>query len=322
MTGYPEHYGPADPAYHEPPRYDPVQYEPVRYGAGRAYVGRDWLPISVSLLALAVAAAALVIAIDVSRDSGGGGSSEVVTAPSATTAPGASEIDPASDPGAVQTIPLAATTTAAQSEPGDGTGSGGEGSADGPGGTGGVLSVVGIAHHSALNVRETPGGPIVGKLDSLDAGIVPTGEVRQVSEVYWHEVQAADISGWASGRYLAPLGVTTDITAQIIEQHGSTPTAESITEMGELVARLMASEEPESRIRISGAPVTAEAADVALIGEITVDVTGQPDDSIRGFRLLVVAESEIAGEDLELVRVESTVMCYIERGVSAEGRCN
>lgn len=277
----------------------------------RSYVGKEWLPIGVALLALAVAIAALVVAVDGSDDDDQ--TADVAPATSAAAVSPAPQAAPTTTIATVQTLPPAPATTEDSQQIVTATtaaDSGGEGAEERL-----VLAVVGIGHDSTLNVRETPGGPIVGILDSLASGIVPTGTTQEVSGVGWYQVHAAGVVGWVSGQYVAPLGGTTDATSQVVEQLGETPNADNMTALGRLVAGLMASEgEVESRVRISGAPAVGD------LGEITMDVVGQPDDSIRGFRLRVFGESGDGGFTLR--SVESTVMCYIDRGVSAEGLCN
>ena len=68
-------------------------------------------------------------------------------------------------------------------------------------------------------------------------------------------------------------------------------------------------------MRVSGEPQVGE------VSEITMDVVGQPDDSAHGFRLHVFATRNSSGT-FTLRNVEGTLMCYIDRGVSADGICN
>ncbi|WP_423919284.1 hypothetical protein [Candidatus Poriferisodalis sp.] len=302
MTDSPENYGPPDAG---------------RFPANGSYIGREWLPIGVALLALAVAIAALVIAVDDS-DSDDHTAVEPESSATATApAPATTQAFSTTTLPTVQTLQPSPTTTAAQqvvtatsaAESDEMSSEGAEGRM--------VLAVVGIGHDSTLNVRETPGGAIVGKLESLATGIVPTGTTREVSGVTWHEVHATGVVGWVSGEYLAPLGATYDATSQIMAILGEVVRWETMTDMGRSVAGAVASTEPESRVRNSGAGVVSD-----VLGEITMDIVGQPDDSIRGFRLRIVATPGEEGESFILRSVEGTVMCYTERGVSAEGLCH
>lgn len=274
---------------------------------------KDRLPLGVALLALIVAIAALVVALGDSDDDSVEAVDERPEPAAVTSAPVATA--PAPIPtttiGTVQTLPPAPTTTAAQQVVTATTAADSDGEAE----QRLVLSVVGIGYDSTLNVREEPGGQIVAKLDSTGTGIVPTGTRQEVSGVLWHEVHAAGVIGWVSGDYVAPLGATVDTTTEIVARLGQTPSAANLAALGRAVAGAVASEEPESRVRIAGEPTVGE------LSEVTMDVVGQPDDSIRGFRLQVFATRNSDGT-FTLRNVEGTVMCYIDRGVSAQGLCN
>jgi hypothetical protein len=276
---------------------------------------KDRLPLGVALLALIVAIAALVVALGDSDDDSADAVDDQPEVTAATSAPAATA--PAPIPtttiGTVQTLPPSPTTTAGQQVVTATTTA--ESGADDGAEQRLVLSVVGIGYDSTLNVREQPGGQIVAKLDSTTTGIVPTGTRQEVSSVLWHEVHAAGVIGWVSGDFVTPLGATVDTTTEIVARLGQTPSAANLAALGRTVAGAVASEEPESRVRISGEPTVGE------LSEVTMDVVGQPDDSIRGFRLRVFATRNSDGT-FTLRNVEGTVMCYIDRGVSAQGLCN
>ena len=273
---------------------------------------KDRLPLGIALLALAVAIAALVVAVGDSDNDDDGDAPEATATTSAPAAATPAPI-PTTTIGTVQTLPptpttaadqqIVTATTAAEVEVDDGA----EQRL--------ILAVVGIGYDSTLNVRDEPGGQIVAKLDSTDTGVVPTGTIQVVAGVSWHEVHAAGVVGWVSGEYVTPLGATVDATTEIVGRLGETPSAANLAALGRTVAGAVASEEPESRVRISGEPTVGE------LSEVTMDVVGQPDDSIRGFRLHVYATRNSDGT-FTLRNVEGTVMCYIERGVNAQGLCN
>ena len=274
---------------------------------------KDRLPLGVALLALIVAIAALVVALGDSDDDSAAAVDDQPEATAATSAPEATA--PAPIPtttiGTVQTLPPAPTTTSAQQVVTATTAAETDEEAE----QRLVLSVVGIGYDSTLNVREEPGGQIVAKLDSTGTGIVPTGTRQEVSGVLWHEVHAAGVIGWVSGDYVTPLGATVDTTTEIVARLGQAPSAANLAALGRTVAGAVASEEPESRVRISGEPTVGE------LSEVTMDIVGQPDDSIRGFRLRVFATRNSDGT-FTMRNVEGTLMCYIDRGVSAQGLCN
>ena len=275
---------------------------------------KDRLPLGIALLALIVAIAALVVALGDSDDDGAAAVDDQPEATAVTSAPVATA--PAPIPtttiSTVQTLPPAPTTTAGQQVVTATTAAEPDEEAE----QRLVLAVVGIGYDSTLNVREEPGGQIVARLDSAATGIVPTGTRQEVSGVLWHEVHAAGVVGWVSGDYVTPLGATVDATTEIVARLGQTPSAANLAALGRTVAGAVASEsDPESRVRISGEPTVGE------LSEVTMDVVGQPDDSIRGFRLRVFATRNSDGT-FTLRNVEGTVMCYIDRGVSAQGLCN
>ena len=211
------------------------------------------------------------------------------------------------------------------------------------------LAVVGVAHDSALNVRDVPNGEVIARLDNvmdgvrdpavyvrepdsdaiiatvdLQRGIVATGNARKLSTTTWHELRVGNLLGWASGTYLAPLGADRDATAEVVEALGGTPTADTLSDLGLRVSGVFASSgEVQSRTTISSRPGVFEA-----LGDITLDVLGLPDDAVRGYRINITADAgaedwtqEDAGP-FTLRSVTVTLMCYSHRGVSEEGLCN
>ena len=206
---------------------------------------------------------------------------------------------------------------------------------------GAALAVVGVSHDSVLNVRDVPAGEIIARLDNvmnvgsepvvyvreadsdaliatldLNRGVIATGNTRKLPTTIWHEIRMADAVGWASSAFLSPLGDTSDATAEIVAVLGETPGAETLAELARVVAGAVASDDPPSRIVVSGAPVIGDLA------EITVDVLGLPDDAVSGFRLQVFAQQDSDSGSFVLKSVESTTICDSHRGVSEEGLCN
>ena len=211
------------------------------------------------------------------------------------------------------------------------------------------LAVVGVAHDSALNVRDVPNGEVIARLDNvmdgvrdpavyvrepdsddiiatvdLQRGIVATGNTRKLSTTIWHELRVGDLLGWASGTYLAPLGADRDAGAEVVEALGGTPTADTLSDLGLQVSGVFASSgEVQSRTTISSRPGVFEA-----LGDITLDVLGLPDDAVRGYRVNVAADA--GAEDwtqddagpFTLRSVTVTPICDSHRGVSEEGFCN
>ena len=140
----------------------------------------------------------------------------------------------------------------------------GEASDIGPA-SGAGLVVVGIASNSALNVRDVPIGDVIARLDNelgaasdpgiyvrgpnsddiiatvdLSSGLIATGRTRMLSTSFWHEFTAGTVTGWSSATFLAQVGATDDITAQIVETMGEVPTAGTLADLGRAVAQTMA----------------------------------------------------------------------------------
>jgi hypothetical protein len=152
--------------------------------------------------------------------------------------------------------------------------------------------------------------PVVVELAPLAADVVALGNARALPESIWFEVQAAGVTGWASSSFLGYIGRTTDVTAAIVETLGEVPRAETMLDLGMIVAETLASEEPPSRI------VMSVGSTVGDLGEVTYDVVGIGDDSVRGFRLHVFGTPDEGGEGFVLKSVEQTVLCG--RGLSGE----
>ena len=220
------------------------------------------------------------------------------------------------------------------------------------------LGVIGVSHDDWLNVRDVPNGEVVASLTlqlspqspsesavlvrDADAeaafarigvaAVTATGRTRNLATSTWHEIQAGPITGWASSNYLAPLSpdARLDITDQVTAGIGGTKTAETFTALVDRIVATIASDEPPSRVRTVFAP---DALGELL--EVVIDIVGQPDDSVRGYRLLIVAEmaadaSALAdGGDVAtglgpytLRSVQATPLCYSHRGVGADGVCS
>ncbi len=181
---------------------------------------------------------------------------------------------------------------------------------------GAELGVVGVKANDELNVRSGPGADfeVVTQLHSLDTGIEAAGHNRTVGDTgLWSEVTANGVTGWASATYLAQLGRIDDITTEIAPTPADRPSAETMLQLGTVVARSRASTDPPSDIVVTGGP------DVGDLGEITVDVIGMGDDSILGERLHIFGEPGAGGESFTMRTVERTLLCA--RGVGDDGLC-
>lgn len=230
-----------------------------------------------------------------------------------------------SAPDPTTTMPSGPTTepgTATTTEPGTATTDGGT---DGelPGERmeiypyeGATVAVVGVAADDTLNVRAAPGteAEIRFGLAPLEDDVTATGHNRMLEESgLWAEVEAADGTGWVNARYLAQLGQVNDITSEIAPTPADRPTAETMLELGQLIAQGRASQEPPSEI------VVVDGPSVGDLGEVTVDVVGLGDDSVHGERLHVFGEPDPGGEGFTLRTVEATTLCA--RGVTDDRLC-
>lgn len=176
-----------------------------------------------------------------------------------------------------------------------------------------VLAVMGVAADDTLNVREFPGtdGAVLVEVDPTAEDLVATGRTRALPNSIWYEVTVDGVTGWVSLNFVAFMGGTDDATAEYLDG-GTAPSAETMTDLGELVADNFASDDPESLI------VQTVAPEVGDLGEVTYDVIGIGDDAVAGYRLHIFAEEDPSGESFVLRSIERTTFCT--RGLSGE-RC-
>jgi len=179
---------------------------------------------------------------------------------------------------------------------------------------GDVLAVMGVAYNDVLNVRANPGAsfPVVATAGPVDDDVAATGEAWLAPGSIWYEVTVGGVTGWANSSFLAFVGPTDDATALFLGG-GPLPETETMIEMGELVARGFASDDPPSRM------VRTVAPSVGDLGEITYDVVGIGDDATTGFRLHVFATPLESGDGFVLKSIERTEFCG--RGLSTGGIC-
>lgn len=177
---------------------------------------------------------------------------------------------------------------------------------------GDAVAVVGVAHDETLALRSSPGGTgdVLSRVGPVEADLVAAGESRRVDGSLWYLVTVDGRTGWVDGAHVQHLGDVDDVTSRVIELLGSTPVAATMQELGLVVARGLASADPESRITMT---VDASVGD---LGEVTYDVLGLGDDAIGGLRLHVFGTPSADG--FVLKSVEQTTLCL--RGV-ADGLC-
>lgn len=177
---------------------------------------------------------------------------------------------------------------------------------------GDLLAVIGVAHNDVLNVRVAPGTDqtIVAELGPLATDIVALGNARKLPRSIWLEIETNGVTGWANASFLAYIGLTTDVTAAVVDELGELPWAPTMEDLGMVVAGTLVVDGPPSGIIMSVAPTIGD------LGEVTFDVIGIRDDAVRGFRVHVFATPDENGEGFVLKSVEQTVLCG--RGLSGE----
>ena len=177
------------------------------------------------------------------------------------------------------------------------------------------IAVVGVSHDDVLNLRAAPGTDqeIVSVLAPTSTNLVATGSARSLPESIWYEVEVGGASGWVSSSFVAYIGDTSDVTSDVVIAYGSIPATETLTELVDIVAAAIGSEDPPSRVTVT---VPAAADDLT---EITVDIIGLGDDAQRGWRAVIFASPMEGGEGFSLKAVEATALCG--RGLSEGGLC-
>ena len=150
---------------------------------------------------------------------------------------------------------------------------------------GDALAVVGIAHDDVLRLRAAPGeeGDVLTTIAPTQAGLIAQGRTRSVPGAFWTLVDRGGTPGWVNMRDVAYLGDTFDATADRLSAIGARPSARTMSELGRLVTESMRSPDAESIPRI----VVVVDETVGDLGEVTLDLIGLGDDSLRGYRVEV-----------------------------------
>lgn len=175
---------------------------------------------------------------------------------------------------------------------------------------GAIVGVVGVSYDDMLNVRSGPDVTfdVIAALEPTQMGIAGTGEGWQLpSGSVWWRIDADGVVGWANQRFLSRLGGVDDLTSFVVSKLGDVPFAETMSDLGAIVAATFADVDSGSDVVVSVAPTLGD------LGEVTYDVTGLGDDSLGGYRLHIFGlPTDIGG--FSLMAVEATTMC--QRGVS------
>lgn len=178
------------------------------------------------------------------------------------------------------------------------------------------MGVVGVAAGDKLHVRSGPGVEfaVVFDLGPLAENAVATGHNRSVAAGgFWSEIRVDGQAGWANTAFLLQPGQVTDITAGLFPTPAQRPKAETMQDLGRIVAGRRASTEPASNIVVVNGPTVGD------LGEITVDVIGLGDDALGGERLKIFAQPGPAGARFTVRTVEAAALC--SRGVTGDGLC-
>jgi len=171
--------------------------------------------------------------------------------------------------------------------------------------------VIGVAHDDVLNLRAGPGvgAEIVGEIPPTFDDLVAQGNTRELPRSFWIEVDYEGASGWVNLSYVGYQGGVDDRTAHVVDELGGTPTNATMTGLAEEVAAVFTQEDEPGSTVVQVTPVSE-----GDLHEVTYDVIGLADDSVRGLRLHVFAE-EVTGE-FQLRTVEILLICG--RGVDGD----
>jgi len=157
------------------------------------------------------------------------------------------------------------------------------------------------------------GYEIVATLSPMESDIGMTGGARLFPSSLWYEIDADGVVGWVNDSYIALIGATDDATSEVVATHGSIPSADTVLDLGGIVASHFLGEESGGRIVL-----TVESS-AGSLGEITYDVVGLADDAIMGYRLHVFGQQNEGAGPFSLHSVERTSLC--RRGVTVDGLC-
>jgi hypothetical protein len=173
--------------------------------------------------------------------------------------------------------------------------------------------VIGVAHDDVLNLRVAPGADqeILAGIPPLYSDLIALGSTRQLAASMWIEVDYSGLEGWVNLRFIAYLGATSDVTADVVSNLGETPSAGTMPALGLIVAESIVAEAPDAS-SVMSAPATE-----GDLGEVTYDIVGFGDDSVRGTRIHVFGEP--VGDGFALKTVEASPFC--SRGVDPDGVC-
>lgn len=179
-----------------------------------------------------------------------------------------------------------------------------------------VLMVIGVAYDAVEELRQAPdpsSSSVTGIAPLSD--VVATGASRRVPGTgVWHEVESGGSTGWVPAAALAWRGETTDETSAMVRSLGRRPKGTDMLDLGRKIAKASSFNDPTagSKVTVSAPPTDGDP------GQITLDVTGVPDDSVVAVRLQVFGSPNDEG-GYTTKSVELTYLCG--RGVDRRGFC-
>lgn len=173
--------------------------------------------------------------------------------------------------------------------------------------------VIGVSYDDVLNLRRLPGTAfeVIDGIPPDYRDLRALGNTRDLGTSFWIQVDYGGAIGWVHMSFVGYEGSTDDLTSFVIDELGDRPSATTMTEIGTIVASLFVSDEPASDV------VKVVDDSVGDLGEVTFDVIGLGDDSVRGVRLHVFGELVTGG--FAFRNLEVTYICG--RAVTDEGLC-
>ena len=167
-----------------------------------------------------------------------------------------------------------------------------------------ILAVVGVEYWDILEVHSDPGEspPLVGTLEPLDDSIISLGQARILPQSIWYCIEWQNGTGaWASSYYLSYLADPHPVSNPDRWVDLNAANLEDFLEEVE--------SEYERPADSEGGPLRIVISDLDYINnEVSFDVIGFLDDSVKGLRLTFSTSVEPDGS-LTVSSVQSRAMC-------------
>ena len=179
---------------------------------------------------------------------------------------------------------------------------------------------VGMHGNGVLNVIDAEGYEHVTQFSDWENAIVATGRSRQMKTTLWHEIRTAGFVGWSSDAYLAQIGPTVNVSLSSY----SDLEAEVMPDLAEQTAILFLQSQ---NLDLNEWDIV-DAKQPAIYGEaiMFVDLIDKADNIVKGYRLRVAADYDIANWDgasdagpYTLSNVEARVLCHANQPPHRDG---